>query len=95
MIDMLERAISKCHGRKEFLRSGTLHLVDVVREDGVGRRCTPLSGLQNSSILYNLLSNAVKFTPLGGEISVTAVHNESSVRGIVADTGIVIPRMSS
>lgn len=41
--------------------------------------------------LYNLLSNAVKFTPPGEEISVTTVHDESSVQVIVADTGIVMP----
>ena len=31
---MLECAIPKCGGREKFLRSGTLHLADVVREDG-------------------------------------------------------------
>lgn len=31
---MLECAIPKCSGREKFLRSGTLHLADVVREDG-------------------------------------------------------------
>lgn len=41
-------------------------------------------------ILYNLLSNAVKYTPPGGEISVTAMPHGSSVRVIVADTGIGI-----
>lgn len=31
---MLECVIPKCPGREKFLRSGTLHLADVVREDG-------------------------------------------------------------
>jgi len=31
---MLECAIPKCSGREKSLRSGTLHLADVVREDG-------------------------------------------------------------
>lgn len=33
-LEMLECTIPKCSGRERFLRSGTLHLVDVVREDG-------------------------------------------------------------
>ena len=33
-LEMLECAIPECRGRERFLRSGTLHLVDVVREDG-------------------------------------------------------------
>ena len=31
---MLECAIPKCSGREKFLRSGTLHLADVVQGDG-------------------------------------------------------------
>ncbi len=31
---MLECAIPGCCGREKFLRSGTLHLIDMVQEDG-------------------------------------------------------------
>jgi hypothetical protein len=31
---MLECAISECCSREKFLRSGTLHLADIVRENG-------------------------------------------------------------
>ncbi len=31
---MLKCAIPRCDSRERFLRSGTLHLIDIVREDG-------------------------------------------------------------
>jgi len=44
-------------------------------------------------ILFNLLSNAVKFTPMGGNVQMSATHDPtgSAVRLIVADTGVGIP----
>jgi signal transduction histidine kinase/DNA-binding response OmpR family regulator len=41
-------------------------------------------------IFWNLFSNAVKFTPNGGEVTVSIASVDSSVRVIVADTGIGI-----
>lgn len=51
---MLECAIPGCCGREKFLRSGTLHLIDMVQEDGsIAKRmvwlcakCTPLYTVQ-------------------------------------------------
>ncbi len=39
-------------------------------------------------ILLNLLSNAIKFTPEGGNVSVTALRRDRTVRIFVNDTGI-------
>ena len=39
-------------------------------------------------ILLNLLSNAIKFTPEGGNVSVTALRRDDTVRLFVNDTGI-------
>jgi signal transduction histidine kinase len=41
-------------------------------------------------VLYNLLSNAVKFTPLGGEVRLTAQREGELVRFLVQDNGIGI-----
>jgi signal transduction histidine kinase len=41
-------------------------------------------------VLLNLLSNAVKFTPRGGEIRLTAVHDGAELGLVIADTGIGI-----
>ena len=43
-------------------------------------------------IVLNLLSNAVKFTPVGGQITVRARADDTSVRIAIADTGIGIPK---
>ena len=43
-------------------------------------------------VLYNLLSNAVKFTPLGGNVQISAVAEYGEIRVCVSDTGIGIPR---
>jgi two-component system, OmpR family, phosphate regulon sensor histidine kinase PhoR len=42
-------------------------------------------------VLVNLIHNAVKFTPPGGQIIVTAAHQENFVRFSVRDTGAGIP----
>ncbi|MFO7583683.1 MAG: ATP-binding protein [Anaerolineales bacterium] len=42
-------------------------------------------------VLVNLIHNAVKFTPPGGQIIVTAAHEENFVRFSVHDTGAGIP----
>jgi two-component system cell cycle sensor histidine kinase PleC len=44
-------------------------------------------------ILLNLLSNAIKFTPMGGNVQMSATHvpEDSAVRLIVTDTGVGIP----
>jgi two-component system cell cycle sensor histidine kinase PleC len=44
-------------------------------------------------ILLNLLSNAIKFTPMGGNVHMSATHDAAaaSVRVIVSDTGVGIP----
>jgi signal transduction histidine kinase/CheY-like chemotaxis protein len=41
-------------------------------------------------MLLNLVSNAIKFTPVGGEVTITAARQESAVEISVADTGIGI-----
>ncbi len=41
-------------------------------------------------VFDNLLSNALKYTPIGGEVSVTAQPEDSMVRFAVEDTGIGI-----
>jgi signal transduction histidine kinase len=51
--------------------------VDVV--DGDERRI--------KQVIFNLLSNAVKFTPVGGEVDVSATRANGEVRISVADTG--------
>jgi signal transduction histidine kinase len=43
-------------------------------------------------VLLNLLSNAVKFTPAGGTVSLSAKLHDGSLRLVVHDTGIGIPR---
>jgi signal transduction histidine kinase len=42
-------------------------------------------------VIFNLLSNAVKFTPVGGEVDVSAARVNGEVRISVADTGPGIP----
>ncbi len=44
-----------------------------------------------TQVLQNLLSNAVKFTPRGGEVRLSAAHEEGEILFTVADTGIGIP----
>lgn len=39
-------------------------------------------------ILLNLVSNSVKFTPEGGRIEISVLHNPGNLQIIVADTGI-------
>ena len=41
-------------------------------------------------VLVNLLSNAIKFTPAGGRIEVSAVHQEAEVHISVKDSGVGI-----
>jgi signal transduction histidine kinase len=43
-------------------------------------------------IFDNLISNAIKYTPEGGSISVTALHDAEAVRVSIWDTGIGIPQ---
>ena len=38
-------------------------------------------------VIFNLLSNAVKFTPVGGEVDVSAIQVNGEVRVAVSDTG--------
>ena len=38
--------------------------------------------------MRNLLSNAIKFTPAGGHITISSVHDAGSVNISVKDTGI-------
>lgn len=45
-------------------------------------------GTRLAQILTNLLSNAIKYTPEGGQITVSAVRQGSSVRIGVRDTGV-------
>lgn len=43
-------------------------------------------------VLVNLLSNAIKYTPDGGTITITAIHDAEQLRFNVRDTGIGIDR---
>ncbi len=43
-------------------------------------------------VIFNLLSNAVKFTPVGGEVDVSAIQVNGEVRVAVSDTGPGIAR---
>jgi signal transduction histidine kinase len=38
--------------------------------------------------ISNVISNAIKFTPSGGAIEVTAIHEDARVRVVVRDTGV-------
>jgi len=42
-------------------------------------------------VFNNLLENAIKFTPVGGEITITATSNDSQIEIRVSDTGVGIP----
>jgi len=42
--------------------------------------------------VLNLLSNAVRFTAAGGTVKVRCESDEDTIRVVVADTGIGIPR---
>ena len=44
-----------------------------------------------TQVIANLLQNAVRYTPLGGEVRVTAAREEGGVRVTVANTGPGIP----
>ncbi|HRZ87384.1 MAG TPA: ATP-binding protein, partial [bacterium] len=44
-----------------------------------------------SQVFVNLLDNAIKFTPEGGTVTVSAVHDGAFIRIDVIDTGIGIP----
>lgn len=48
--------------------------------------------LRCKQILYNLLSNAVRFTPAGGEVKIAAEQEGDTIRLMVSDTGIGIPK---
>lgn len=54
--------------------------------------CVWADPMRLRQILYNLLSNGAKFTEAGGEVSVDAAVDESSVRITVADTGLGIAK---
>jgi len=50
-------------------------------------------GNQIKRVLINLLDNAIKYTPVGGQVSVVALHRTTQkVQVMVADTGPGIPR---
>ncbi|EDZ63839.1 multi-sensor hybrid histidine kinase [Sulfurimonas gotlandica GD1] len=48
--------------------------------------------LRISQIITNLLSNAIKFTPAGGEVRLSANHNDDNLRIIVSDNGLGISK---
>jgi len=50
-------------------------------------------GNQIKRVLINLVDNAIKYTPVGGQVSVVALHRTTQkVQVMVADTGPGIPR---
>jgi two-component system, OmpR family, phosphate regulon sensor histidine kinase PhoR len=42
-------------------------------------------------VFINLIHNAIKFTPPGGKISISAIHEDDQIIFSIADTGIGIP----
>jgi signal transduction histidine kinase len=78
---VLEQLITFAAQARVILRNQiSPHLPDVYCD---GRRI--------EHVLINLISNAIKFTPLGGQVTMTAELAGKQVRFCVADTGSGIP----
>lgn len=71
------------------------HLSNVSKAKNIGLRCSIPPDLfvfadknMLKTILRNLISNSIKFTPKSGQVSVSAITNQSCIEIIVSDTGI-------
>jgi PAS domain S-box-containing protein/diguanylate cyclase (GGDEF)-like protein len=72
---------------KEKARKNTTRLRLVLGTDTANVKLLA-DEMKLKQIMFNLLSNAIKFTPNGGEVSVEARKEGSTLRISIADTGI-------
>jgi two-component system, NtrC family, sensor kinase len=80
---------------REALERGVVMVRERATRDGVQVVVTDIPDVDTvvgderrvRQVIFNLLSNAVKFTPVGGEVDVSAIQVNGEVRVSVSDTG--------
>ncbi|EQB87252.1 signal transduction histidine kinase [Clostridium punense] len=68
------------------------HSINLIFDTNVEEKIMAVDVQKMERIMLNLLSNAVKFTPKGGNIFVEFIDEDKTVKIIVKDNGIGIPK---